>query len=553
MSFGQIYNRSIAQSAHENAHDISRIGGYTYLLMGSTDLDATRSYYGVAKMDDLGNMVGFDTLVLSSATSPYPLSVLSSSIYKLPDSTFYVYGSYVDGCDVIYEAGSFVIHYNGNLNKLNQKLFPDSLNAFNKVGILSLGAGEYALTIPTSVFGFDSALTQTFFHQWSGDYLQGAVSLPNNLIMEVSKSFITNLNSTYLYNTTTNITSPGPQMDGLVYDANDTVFARIDGGVIYMHHKSNLLAYDSINIAAVTGFSHDKVWFQKDVVLLANLKNYAVVSMDNLQLVKADSIQTQCDFIKYEGFFSYQDSILATATQLRNSRFQIESFNIYKPKAPAFSDVELTVKNTRMEVGSIFEHAPNVRTVYSDNDWKITVVNLGQDTIKEMALKHYVADNPYCLPYVSLILKENLSLAPLDTLIIELDSISHVSTIFSTTYISRINVAVVMVNKNIVKSNHWGGGSATVLNVDIDEEELKQEAFNVFPNPTSGIVNLEFLNNFDGTIELYSLSGKLLEVRNVITKEGEKYSLNLLGYPTGVYIIQAESDDIRFQKQIIKN
>jgi hypothetical protein len=154
---------------------------------------------------------------------------------------------------------------------------------------------------------------------------------------------------------------------------------------------------------------------------------------------------------------------------------------------------------------------------------------------------------------VSLILEENLNLAPLDTFIIELDSMGHGNTIFSTTYTSWLHVAVVMVNKNIVKSNEWGGASATVLNVGIEEEKLSNESFKVFPNPTSGFINLELPQNFEGTIKLYSLSGKLLQRQSVVTQEADVHSLSLESYPAGVYLIQIESDGRRFQKRIIKN
>lgn len=539
---GQIFNRGEFSTGFE---DISRQADFSYVLMNA-------SKFGIYKLDENGIFVDSVTLQLfTSSAIPLPLS--QASISQLPDSTMLVYGGYVVGGDVITETGSFVAHFDSDLNLLQSKVFIDSVKYFSQNPKLHrFGQNHFALAMHSGLIGFDSNLNQTYFQPWSGSYIRGSVAISNNLVLEVSQTSSNAANASYLHNVSTGAVGTAPQMDGYIFDVNDTLFSRINNGTLYLHHKNNLQAFDSTHIATTIGFSHEYVRFQPDVILFAGNGNYAVVAIDNLQLIKTGLLHTTTDLLRFAGALSYKDSIMVAVTELREGRFHIESLNINKPKAPVVDHVSLNVENTRIEVGGITEQAPSVRTVYSSNDWKLTIVNFSQDTIDELAIKYYTDINFYCLPYLTTIHKKNLNLKPLDTLIIELDSVGHGNTIFGTDYTSWLNVAVVMANKNIVKSNGWIRGSKTIHNVKIDEYGISQQDFKVFPNPASDVINLEVPEKFKGTIKIYNLSGKLLSTDHVENQKPLITPINVINLPPGLYLIHLESQNWSFQKRFVK-
>lgn len=537
---GQIFNRAEISADFE---DISRQADFSYVLMNSDNL-------GLYKLDANGTFVDSVALQLfTSSSRPLPLS--QASISQLPDSTMLVYGGYVVGCDVITETGSFVAHFDSDLNLLQSKVFIDSVKYFSQNPKLHrFGQNHFALAMHSGLIGFDSNLNQTYFQPWSGSYIRGSVAISHNLVLEVSQTSSNAANASYLHNVSTGAVGTAPQMDGYIFDINDTLFSRIDNATLYLHQKSDFQAIDSINISSTIGFSHVYVRFQPDVILFAENGRYAIVSVKNLQLLKADSLHTTT---KFSGELSFKDSILAAAINVGRGTCHIESININKPKATIVDHLSLNVENTRIEIGNITEQAPSVRTVYSSNDWKLTIVNFSQDTIDELAIKYYTDINYYCLPYLTTIHKKNLNLKPLDTLIIELDSVGHANTIFGTDYTSWLNVAVVMANKNIVKSNGWVTGCKTAHNVNIKEHYFTKKDVKVFPNPTSGVLNFEFEEKIEGSIKIYDLTGKLFETIPLKKEKGETCKLNLSECPSGVYLVQLESEGMVLQKKVVKN
>jgi PKD repeat protein len=66
--------------------------------------------------------------------------------------------------------------------------------------------------------------------------------------------------------------------------------------------------------------------------------------------------------------------------------------------------------------------------------------------------------------------------------------------------------------------------------VGVDETEL---APSIYPNPSTGLVNLEFAHDFNGTVSCYDLQGRLL--RTVNAKTGNSVVLDLSSLPKGMY------------------
>lgn len=79
---------------------------------------------------------------------------------------------------------------------------------------------------------------------------------------------------------------------------------------------------------------------------------------------------------------------------------------------------------------------------------------------------------------------------------------------------------------------------------DLSTEELVDDNFNVYPNPTTAIVNVEV--NQLKELTLMTLSGQKLI-------ESKENSINLSSINTGIYLLVVETETGTYSKKIVKN
>jgi len=98
------------------------------------------------------------------------------------------------------------------------------------------------------------------------------------------------------------------------------------------------------------------------------------------------------------------------------------------------------------------------------------------------------------------------------------------------------------VNGNLVED--WTGNGITQdvyatfttgEEMGVDDMVVNQFA-RVFPNPTNGIINLEFMNNDEKSVIVYNVSGN--EVLNINHVSGSIYNINISDQPEGIYIVR---------------
>lgn len=81
------------------------------------------------------------------------------------------------------------------------------------------------------------------------------------------------------------------------------------------------------------------------------------------------------------------------------------------------------------------------------------------------------------------------------------------------------------------------------------EEIIGNTGIKVFPNPTHGLVTLQFEQPVkNGLYQLFNLSGKQLSEGSIATST----TLDLSGYPTGVYMLTITLNDEKETWKIIK-
>ena len=79
------------------------------------------------------------------------------------------------------------------------------------------------------------------------------------------------------------------------------------------------------------------------------------------------------------------------------------------------------------------------------------------------------------------------------------------------------------------------------------------EGLSVYPNPTSGVVNIKSSNNLnDVKISVHDISGKLISTLNKTQISTNQIKVNISNLSTGSYFITIENDTYKSTKQIIK-
>ena len=89
---------------------------------------------------------------------------------------------------------------------------------------------------------------------------------------------------------------------------------------------------------------------------------------------------------------------------------------------------------------------------------------------------------------------------------------------------------------------------------DLVEQIEALTSFDVFPNPTFDMANIELTMNtpLDVTLQLLSIEGKLLEQFSTNNAVEQQYQINMSSYPAGVYLAKMRVGSDVFTTKIIK-
>jgi hypothetical protein len=99
-------------------------------------------------------------------------------------------------------------------------------------------------------------------------------------------------------------------------------------------------------------------------------------------------------------------------------------------------------------------------------------------------------------------------------------------------------------NYSLIVSDNNGCNSLTSNTVSITIDictsiNSLDNKVKVMPNPTTGIVNIEFSNAFNGKLSIFDVTGKLIDSINILNLNSKQIDLsNLI---TGIYLIEISS------------
>ncbi len=105
----------------------------------------------------------------------------------------------------------------------------------------------------------------------------------------------------------------------------------------------------------------------------------------------------------------------------------------------------------------------------------------------------------------------------------------------------------------LTEDNGACAGSTENYDVQIDEctsvDELTLNEFNLYPNPASSMITIEFLNGNEEGFELsvWNMHGKLMEQQNIVSAKSNA-EINVADYPAGIYFVQMSTQTTTYSK-----
>jgi hypothetical protein len=81
-------------------------------------------------------------------------------------------------------------------------------------------------------------------------------------------------------------------------------------------------------------------------------------------------------------------------------------------------------------------------------------------------------------------------------------------------------------------------------------EEDANELFNVYPNPSNGLFNIELSNEDKAAMLVTDITGKVIRAAQL--NKNERYTLDLSGYSKGMYFIKMSGKHQQFKKIILE-
>ncbi|MEG1386000.1 MAG: T9SS type A sorting domain-containing protein, partial [Algoriella sp.] len=93
------------------------------------------------------------------------------------------------------------------------------------------------------------------------------------------------------------------------------------------------------------------------------------------------------------------------------------------------------------------------------------------------------------------------------------------------------------------------GWAAKINCASLGINDINNLEFNIYPNPTTDLVNVSTKENIVG-YQLYDFSGKLLTEKTKVDKKEVK--INLESYPKGIYLLNIKTDKRSYTQKITK-
>ena len=541
----QVFNRSLLVTGNQYDPVVMRNGGATYVSFLSGE-DPGYHVSTIYKVNELGETVAMDSLDSKSAAGwSYPLGVMRPmGFYKMPDSSFFLYGRYVDDCHGFNEMGIFIIHYDKDLKRVKERSYVDSMGTDN-IDLFALNMGGYGLVRDKLILQLANNLHEV--NRWTDmpGARNGSIYLGGDSILRqrwpysgvgtptAGLSAIFDFNTGVMRVITDSIIGPA-------FDLNDSSFVvEAPNMDWFVYDKRTLGKIDSVDVSSLTGFLPYYSDFSSDAIVLCDTQNYVVVSKDDFSIRASGSLagRFKTNWPGVKSTFYFEEPYLAAAKLIESGQIHLESFNVDLPRAPLFDNLELKVSHINSFVTNRDTTIGSGRTLLETNStWKVTVRNASPDTLYNAKFTYNNDFDVYCGGPNVLIISSRIQIAPQDSFSFILSGLNYSNVTDTTDFKVFVNVAAVEANGKILGKTGWIGGNYTIKNISVSELDLLETEVSVYPNPTWGILNVNLPEQFVGEIYLVDVSGKTVMKKEVLSGQNG-LGIDVAHLLRGVYVL----------------
>lgn len=491
------------------------------------------------KVDTL-NQVIWDTNV-TSLTNPYSPDVTAVK-EMIPNANGGVYvlgfGSVI--CDVPgYNSFWFIKEYNASGQVKWLKLLEHrdysvemkglTLDANNQVIVnYSSNAGSRILTIDSIGNIIDSLFIDK-------SYLQGLESLSGFDFVGFKNDSLYGFSSNTLL---TNTIALQNEIKG-IKTVNDTLYVLTSDSIHLFDHNLNKLLSNSVS--GYSAFTNLNILNNKIEFLSHSAYSQTIITL-NKQLQMIDLMTIPCK-LDLETKKDYNSTHFSTAIDFDLSLLKMTRYRDYSRLSAqniAVNSTDISIIDMQTNTIKINEIQGSPGLYYISFNSKVLIKNIGPNTLNSCHINYLISNWGICNKSVYIKYFDNLNLNSNDTMWLTLDPTS-VSYALATndSIISNICMSTSFANDltDTIISNDEFCKNFTFGYVGIDNAP-KQDAFSIFPNPTSDKVYLNPVPQQEVIYRIYSLQGSIIRSKPI-----HSGSIDISDLSSGMYILKITFSD----------
>lgn len=121
-------------------------------------------------------------------------------------------------------------------------------------------------------------------------------------------------------------------------------------------------------------------------------------------------------------------------------------------------------------------------------------------------------------------------------------------TVPATSNINNMHAIVILIDQN--NGEIINAKSAELATLAVSQNNIAP-SFDIYPNPTSDFFNISNLKSGDYTINIYDMSGRLIQTNKKEAIENQELTIAVKGISRGEYIVNIASENSSFSKQLL--
>lgn len=121
-------------------------------------------------------------------------------------------------------------------------------------------------------------------------------------------------------------------------------------------------------------------------------------------------------------------------------------------------------------------------------------------------------------------------------------------TVPATSNINNMHAIVILIDQN--NGEIINAKSAELATLAVSQNNIAP-SFDIYPNPTSDFFNISNLKSGDYTINIYDMSGRLIQTNKKEVIENQELTIAVKGISRGEYIVNIASENSSFSKQLL--